>query len=184
VAFPEDILTADERVVLHAHPHWRQLVRPLLVAVVLVAAVVAAWLWLPETDWRSTAFYLVCGVAVVLLGWLSLWPWLVWRTTHYVFTTERVVLQSGVINRERRDIPLHRVNNHLMTQTLVDRIFGSGRLIIESAGETGQTELVRVPRVQRAQTLLYDLVDADRDRHALGDDEMREIMRELREGGV
>jgi uncharacterized membrane protein YdbT with pleckstrin-like domain len=181
VAFPDDILTDDESVVLHLHPHWRELVRPVLVLLLGLAGAAVAWLWLPASDYRQVALYVITGAAVVLMAWLSLWPWLVWRTTHYVFTTERVVWQFGIFRRERRDIPLHRVNNHLMRQSLIDRLFGCGTLLIESAGEGGQTELVDVPGVQRVQTLLYDLVDADRDRHSLGDDEFREIVQELRD---
>ena len=124
--------------------------------------------------------YVIGGVALVLVCWLTLWPWIVWRTTHYVFTNERVVLQHGVFHRERRDIPLHRVNDHTMNQTLVDRLFGCGTLLIESAGERGQTRLSDVPKVQRVQTLLYDLVEQDRDKHSLGDDEFREIVRSSR----
>lgn len=181
VAFPDDILTDDESVVEHVHPHWRELVRPVLVLALGLVAVAVAWLWWPASDYRQTTLYVITGVVALLVAWLSLWPWLVWRTTHYVFTTERVVWQFGIFHRERRDIPLHRVNNHLMRQSLVDRLFGCGTLVIESAGETGQTELVDVPGVQRVQTLLYDLVDADRDRHSLGDGEFREIMREMRD---
>ena len=184
VAFPEDLLTEDESVVMHLHPHWRELVRPVLVLLLGVAAVVAGWLWLPDDGTGQVTLYVVGGAVVVLVAWLSLWPWLVWRTTHYIFTTERVVLQYGVINRERRDIPLHRVNNHLMNQSLVDRFFGCGTLVIESAGEEGQTKLADVPKVQRVQTLLYELVDSDRDRHSLGDGEFREIMEQMRDDGA
>lgn len=182
VAFPENILTDDEHVAMHLHPHWREMARPMLVFLLSVAAVVAAWVLLPESDWAQIGLYVIAGLALILVLWLSVWPWIVWRTTHYVFTNERVVLQHGVFRRERRDIPLHRVNDHSMSQTLIDRMFGCGTLIIESAGERGQTTLVDVPKVERVQTLLYELVDTDRDKHALGDDEFREIMREFTEG--
>jgi membrane protein YdbS with pleckstrin-like domain len=124
------------------------------------------------------------GAALVLVVWLTIWPWMVWRTTHYVFTNERVVLQFGIFHRERRDIPLHRVNNHMMNQTLVDRMFGCGTLVIESAGSDGTTQLKDVPKVQRVQTLLYELVDADRDKHSLGDGQFREIMEDIKSGKI
>jgi uncharacterized membrane protein YdbT with pleckstrin-like domain len=184
VAFPEDILTDDEEVVLHVHPHWRELVRPVAVLVLGVPLAVAGWFLPPDTDPGRLAGYALVGLVVVLMLWLSLWPWLRWRTTHYLFTNERVVLQHGVVHRQRRDIPLHRVNNHLMSQRLVDRFFGCGTLIIESAGQEGRTELVDVPRVQQVQTMLYDLVDADRDRYSMGDQQFREIMEELSEDGT
>jgi uncharacterized membrane protein YdbT with pleckstrin-like domain len=182
VAFPENILTDDEHVAMHLHPHWREMVRPVLVLLLGIAAVVAGWLWLPDGDSGQITLYVIGGAAFLLVAWLSIWPWMVWRTTHYIFTNERVVLQFGIFHRERRDIPLHRVNNHTMNQTLVDRMFGCGTLVIESAGSDGTTELVDMPKVQRVQTLLYELVDSDRDRHSLGDGEFREIMQELSEG--
>jgi len=45
VAFPEDSLTDDERVILHLHPHWKAMIWPTFWTIVLVAAVVVApWL--------------------------------------------------------------------------------------------------------------------------------------------
>lgn len=178
VAFPESILTDDEHVAMHLHPHWREMARPVLVLLLGIAAVVAAFVWL-END---IAVYSIGGAVLALVLWLTVWPWIVWRTRHYIFTNERVILQYGIFRRERRDIPLHRVNDHTMNQTLVDRMFGCGTLVIESAGERGQTTLVDVPKVQRVQSLLYELVDADRDKHSLGDGEFREIMEELADG--
>lgn len=182
VAFPENILTEDEHVAMHLHPHWREMVRPVLVLLLSIAAVVAGFVLLPDDDTGQITLYVIGAVALVLVLWLTVWPWIVWRTQHYIFTNERVILQHGVFHRERRDIPLHRVNDHTMNQTLVDRMFGCGTLVIESAGERGQTSLIDVPKVQRVQSLLYELLDADRDRHSLGDNELREIVQELKDG--
>jgi uncharacterized membrane protein YdbT with pleckstrin-like domain len=182
VAFPESILTEGEYVHMHLHPHWREMVRPVVVLLLGIAAVVAGFLLLPEGDTGEISLYVIGGLALILVLALTVWPWIVWRTQHYIFTNERVILQHGVFNRERRDIPLQRVNDHTMNQTLVDRMFGCGTLVIESAGERGQTTLIDVPKVQRVQSLLYELVDSDRDRHSLGDDEFREIVGELKDG--
>lgn len=104
MAFPEDVLTEDEHVVLHLHPHWKAVVRPVLVLVLAVAAVVAGWILLPDGDAATVALYVLAGLAAVLVLWLGLWPFLVWRSTHYLFTNERVLLQQGVLSRDRRDI--------------------------------------------------------------------------------
>ncbi len=93
-----------------------------------------------------------------MLVWLLLRPVLVWRTTHYVFTDQRILLQVGVFNRDRHDIPLSRVNDHSMNQHFVERLLGSGTLVIESAGERGQQVLRDIPQVEKVQTLLYELV--------------------------
>jgi len=175
VAFPKDVLTSDEHVVLHLHPHWKALIRPVFVLVVALAAVVASLIFLP-----MLATYVVGGLALIVVLWLALWPFLVWKTTHYVFTNERVLIQIGVFSRDRRDIPLARVNDHSMSQTFVERILGCGTLIIESAGERGQSVLHDIPGVEKVQTTLYELVEADRDKHSLGDDELRRALKEAR----
>lgn len=173
MAFPKDVLTSDEHVVLHLHPHWKALIRPVFVLVVALAAVVASLIFLP-----TLVTYVVGGLALIAVLWLALWPFLVWRTTHYVFTNERVLIQIGVFSRDRRDIPLARVNDHSMSQTFVERILGCGTLVIESAGERGQSVLHDIPGVEKVQTTLYELVEADRDKHSLGDDELRRALKE------
>lgn len=182
MAFPEDMLTKDEHVVLHLHPHWKALIRPVLVLILVAVAVVAGIVLLPSGTAGMIGMYAIVGVGLVLVLWLSLWPFLVWRTTHYLFTNERVVLQYGVFSRDRRDIPLGRVNDHSMSQRFIERILGCGTLTIESAGERGQTVLVDIPGVERVQTTLYELVEANHDKHSLGDSEMREILADMREG--
>ncbi|MDG4767857.1 PH domain-containing protein [Solwaraspora sp. WMMD406] len=181
MAFPEDMLTDDEHVVLHLHPHWKMLIRPVLVVVVAVAAVVVGFVFLPAGTGGLVALYAIAGLGLILVVWLAVWPFTVWRTTHYVFTNERVVLQHGVFSRERRDIPLNRVNDHTMSQRFVERLLGCGTLTIESAGERGQTVLTDIPGVGRVQTTLYELVEAHHDEHSLGDGEMRQILDEVRQ---
>jgi uncharacterized membrane protein YdbT with pleckstrin-like domain len=183
LAFPDDVLTADEYVVLHLHPHWKQLVRPAFAMLFALASVVTGFIWLPQNTIGTGVLYGIAAIAVIVILYGSVWPFLVWRTTHYVFTNERVLLQQGVLTRDRRDIPLGRVNDHSMRQRFVERLLGCGTLTIESAGERGQSVLVDVPNVQRVQTILYELIEAYIDQHSLSDREAREILREVREGG-
>jgi uncharacterized membrane protein YdbT with pleckstrin-like domain len=181
VAFPADVLTKDEHVVLHLHPHWKALIRPVLVVVLALAAVVLGLIFLPGGNVGAIGLYVIVGVVVVLVVWLALWPYLVWRTTHYVFTNERVLLQQGVFARDRRDIPLSRVNDHSMTQRFVERLLGCGTLTIESAGERGQSVLNDIPGVEKVQTTLYELVEADRDHHSLDETDIRNALEPVRD---
>nr|MDT0661599.1 PH domain-containing protein [Micromonospora sp. DSM 115978] len=181
MAFPEDVLTADEHVVAHLHPHWKAMIRPVLILVLAVAATVAGFVFLPGGGAMIGAL-VIAAIALLLVLRFTVWPFLVWQTTHYLFTNERVLLQHGVFARERRDIPLGRINDHSMSQTFVERLLGCGTLTIESAGERGQSVLVDIPGVERVQTMLYELVEADHDKHSLGDGEMRDIMQDAQDG--
>jgi uncharacterized membrane protein YdbT with pleckstrin-like domain len=171
VPFPDDVLTEDEIVELHLHPHWKALVRPILVVLLGIAALVAGWIYLPAGDGGTIAMYVLAGVVLIVLLRSAVWPFLTWRNTHYVFTNERVLVQRGVLARDRRDIPLSRVVDHAMTQRLGERLLGCGTLMIESAGDLDRSVLTGVPRVQRVQTTLYELVDAYEDEHGYDEDD-------------
>jgi uncharacterized membrane protein YdbT with pleckstrin-like domain len=85
----------------------------------------------------------------------------VWRCTHWVLTDERILLQDGVLTRDRRDVPLARINDHTMSQSVLDRIFRSGTMTIDTLGERGPAVLVSVPQIMQVQTTLYELIEDD-----------------------
>jgi membrane protein YdbS with pleckstrin-like domain len=158
VAFPDDVLTDEEEVVLHLHPHWKTAIRPSLLLLLALAAVIVAWVMLPQNSGGFLGF----GVVALIMGYYGVRygvaPLVVWRCTHYVLTDERILLQDGVIARERRDLPLNRVNDHALAQSPLDRLFGSGTLTVDSIGD--QAAVLRaVPQAQHVQSALYELID-------------------------
>lgn len=156
--FPDDVLTDQEEVVLHLHPHAKAAVRPVIVLTLLLAAVITAWVMLPGDRGGLIGVLVVAAIALYLGVRHGIAPLVVWRSTHYVVTDERILLQEGVITRERRDLPLARVNDHALSQTLVDRIFGCGTLTVDSIGD--QAAVMRsVPHAHRVQTVLYELIE-------------------------
>jgi uncharacterized membrane protein YdbT with pleckstrin-like domain len=173
------VLTKDERLVSHLHPHWKALIRPVFVVLVSIAAVVAAAVLLPA-DWSMVALYGVGVLALVAVATLAFWPWLVWRTTHYVFTNERVMLRTGVFARTGRDIPLGRVNDVSFSHGVIDRVLGCGTLTIESAGERGQVVLTDIPHVEKVQSELYELVEADHAKHTFDESDRDAIVESVK----
>lgn len=174
MGFPDDSLTSDEHVVLHLHPHWAAMIAPAFWTVLGAAAIVAAVV----LNFYSIAVVVIGALAVVLFLWLAFWPFVVWRSTHFVFTNERVLLREGVFNRQQRDIPLTRVNDVSSSQSLLDRVLGCGKLTVESAGERGQSVLVNIPKVVLVQKVVYELVEADRERRTVDDQDLRTALRE------
>jgi uncharacterized membrane protein YdbT with pleckstrin-like domain len=153
VAYPEKLLGQDERVVLHLHPHWKVLVWPVFVLIV-AAGGGAFGIALISTAWLQIA---IAVVAVLLILFLSLRPFLRWKTTHFVFTTHRVLTRYGILSRAGRDIPLSRVNDVSFQHNLWERMLGCGTLVIESAGEHGQLVLSEIPHVESVQATLTQL---------------------------
>jgi len=120
--------------------------------------VIVAWVMLPADSGGLIGVLVVAAVALYLGVRYGVAPLLVWRCVHYVFTDERILVQRGVVARHRRDIPLVRVNDHSMSQTLVQRIVGCGTLTVDSIGDQAAV-LDSVPRVQYVQTMLYELIE-------------------------
>ena len=168
--FPDDVLTDEEDVVLHLHPHAKAAVRPALVIALALAVTIVAWVMLPPNDGGRIGVAVVGTIGLFFALTRGVWPLLVWRCTHYVFTDERILLQHGVLTRERRDLPLNRVNDHVTSQSLVDRVFGCGTLRIDSIGDQA-AHMPAVPHVHQVQTTLYELIEADRELHGDAEDE-------------
>jgi len=157
MAYPEKLLSEGESVVLDLHPHWKVVVLPV---VELLATLGLAGFLLAVVD-DSIGRYAILGVAALLVLVFFLWPLLKWRTTHFVVTTERVVMRTGVLARSGRDIPLQRVNDVSFQHTFFERLLRCGKLTIESAGEHGQVVLPEVPHVEWVQREVYKCVEEE-----------------------
>jgi uncharacterized membrane protein YdbT with pleckstrin-like domain len=157
VAYPDDLLVEDEQVVVHRHPHWKMLVVPVVVLLLVVgvasfvAALVSAQSWAPWA-WLGLA---VVGLALV--GRFTVYPVLRWRTTHFVVTDRRVLVREGVLTRQGMDVPLKRISSVQFRQGLLDRLLGAGTLLIESDSDES-LEFDDVPGVRRVHAVLYSEV--------------------------
>jgi len=150
--------------VLLLHPHWKTLIRPILVAALVVAIALIAEVLIPSGSAAAAARAAVGIVAVLfLMVWLIV-PVLRWRTTTYELTTKRLRTRFGIITRKGRDIPLTRINDVSFEKGLLDRLLGAGRLVVESAGEHGQIVLKDIPDVADVQATLFRLVEDEQRR--------------------
>ena len=183
MAFPDESLAQGEEVKLHLHPHWVVMVGPIFWTVLGIAGVIAGAIYLPATTTGNVGLVAIGVVALILFLWLAFAPFVVWRSTHFVFTTKQVMFRIGVFRREERGIPLNKINDVKANQALWERLLGCGTLTVESAGENGQSVLEDLPRVIRVMNVLKELVEHDHDRNTLDEDELRSALRENREAG-
>ena len=157
-------LTQDEHLVLLLHPHWKTLIRPFAVAVIVIVIALIAEVLIPSNSAAAVERLVVAAVAILaVMLWLIV-PVLRWRTTTYELTTRRMRVRSGIVTRHGRDIPLARINDVSFEKGLLDRLLGSGRLVVESAGEHGQILLDDIPRVEFTQATLFRLVEEEQRR--------------------
>jgi uncharacterized membrane protein YdbT with pleckstrin-like domain len=149
VSYPDDLLVAGERVLLHDHPHWRVLLGPVVAFLATVGAAGYVLAALGGRGWPVTV-----GVAALLVLWLAVLPVVRWRTTHLVVTDRRVLLREGVLSRQDIDVPLDRVSGVSTRRSLPGRLLGYGTLVVET--ESGaELEFADVPAAERVQALLH-----------------------------
>lgn len=176
MGYPDDALAADEELLLHRHPHWKMLVLPALTLVVgtAVAGFVGG---LAQDRLEGSARTVV--LLIVLLGWLAVVGWrcfaplITWKSTHFIVTDRRVLIRQGVFTHSGIDIPMGRISNVQFRHGLIDRMMGTGTLVIASAADD-PLEFDDIPDVQRVHSLLYHQVfDAMQLQHR--DDDARDF---------
>jgi membrane protein YdbS with pleckstrin-like domain len=150
------LLNEGEHVVWSTRTHVKALLAPALV--LIVGAGVGGYLSSLPDDNRKvwlTIIWVVVGLVVALYG---LWPFLKWLTTTYTVTNRRLTTHAGVISRTGHDIPLARISDVSYDKGLLDRMLGCGTLVVSDASEQGRVELHDVPRVEKLQLQLSDLL--------------------------
>jgi uncharacterized membrane protein YdbT with pleckstrin-like domain len=158
VGYPENVLAADEQVVLHRHPHVKRLIGPVLALLLATACagfasgIVNQRAWDPNA--KNVVFGVIWAIWLVVVGWLAIWPFLTWLTTHFVITDRRVMYRHGLLTRSGIDIALARINSVEFVHGLIDRMLRTGTLIIESASQE-PLEFYDIPRVEQVHALLY-----------------------------
>jgi uncharacterized membrane protein YdbT with pleckstrin-like domain len=155
-----------ERGVLIVHPHWKTVLMPFLLLVLVVAVAAVLLVVIPHNRLQAGERVAV-GVVALLVAviWTGV-PFLRWRTTTYELTTRRLRLRKGILSRTGRDFPLIRISDVSFEQGVLDRLLGCGRLVVESAGEHGQLVLTEIPEVRRVQATLFQLVEDEQERLA------------------
>ena len=99
--------------------------------------------------------------AILVVAWFALMIWLLivplirWGTTHFAITDRRLIFRSGIITKTGIDIPIARINSVQFRHDLVDRMFRTGTLVIESASDE-PLEFADIPQVEKVHALLYD----------------------------
>lgn len=152
MAYPRRLLTEGEEVVREFRPHWRLLVIPVFWSLIGIAIVVVTWKYTPDNeifDW------VVTGAVIVGSFRLVFYPLTAWWFTSYVLTNERLIRRSGILSRAGLEMPLENINDVRFSQSVFERILRSGDVLVESAGERGQSRFADIPEPEDFHSLIY-----------------------------
>jgi len=160
MGYPERLLSDDEVIESEFRPHWSGIVREGLIIVAGVAIAVLLAIF----DAPTWGYAVVAGLVLVLIaGGLVRWA-----NTLHVITNERLIYRAGFIAKQGTELPLEVIQNVAFNQTLFERIFGTGDLMIESAGTHGQTRYRDIPNPEAVQSLIYKMRELRMERMEAG----------------
>jgi len=125
-------LLPHERQVITVHRHPAVLIRPIFE--VLVGLAIAGWLSNSVAHGNGT---------VILVIWIA-WGLLLlrlavkifeWADTYFVVTSQRMLLQTGLVTKKVNMMPLSKVTDMSFQRSTLGRLLGYGEFILESAGQ-------------------------------------------------
>jgi len=159
VPFSKKLLNEGEDIVLDLHPHWEYFIKS---GAALVASL-ALGVFMLVNEWEGPSLAVAGVLVLVSLGWVGV-TYAKWVTTNFVITTDRLIYRHGVLSKHGVEIPLERVNTVFFSQTILERMLGSGDLVIESAGEMGRQSFSNVRKPSAIQNEIYKQMEANENR--------------------
>jgi len=136
--YADSLLADGERVVLRTRQHpFATIVEGRMAWAIFIASLVLLFLsaavaqQLPRQVFQWIALILL----VVSLGWLIL-VYAGWYSEDYLVTNRRVLKVEGVLRKRSADSSLEKINDAVLEQSVLGRIFGYGDLDILTAAET------------------------------------------------
>jgi len=154
VGISPKLLTDGESVVVDTRTHPKALLLP---GIVLVVTLVVA-IYLDRMIGNGVASLIVWILALLVLVWWTVRPFLRWLTATYTVTNRRLITREGLVARRGHDIPLMRISDVAFDQGILDRLLGCGTLVISDASTHGSVRLHDIPQVEDVQRTLLDLL--------------------------
>lgn len=112
----------------------------------------AAFGVISETGFAAVLLVALGGIGIALLG-----AWLYWKRFRYGLGADEMVIESGILHRQRRVIPFDRIQDIDIEQGLLARLFGTAKVRIETGGSSkdeGDLDSVALAEAHRLRELL------------------------------
>ena len=145
MALPRKFLNEDEELLAELRPHWVFLFGPLFTSIGVWAGIVVLLVLWKAPSWTN---YPILIIALIPGLWL-LGRVVRWRSYVVALTSTRILVRQGIIGRDTVQLRLQRITEVNIRQDLIERVLGTGSLIIDVQGEDDSLtlEYMRKPAV-------------------------------------
>src|SRR6202042_651163 len=146
MALPRRFLNEDEELLAELRPHWIFLFGPLFTSIgVWLGLIVVLLLWHRAPSWTNDPLIVIALIpGLWLLGRVVRW-----RSYVVALTSTRILVRQGILGRDTVQLRLQRMTEVNIRQELIERMLGTGSLIIDVQGEDDSLtlEYMRKPAV-------------------------------------
>ena len=137
--YADSLLTEGEVIVLRTRQHWLALVGRARAAFALWAVGLALlFLIIFFKVAAGTLRDIVSGVALILLALgliVFIYRFWVWWAQDYAVTNRRLLKVTGILNKRSADSSLEKINDAILSQSVLGRMFNYGELEILTAAD-------------------------------------------------
>ncbi|OYT70560.1 MAG: hypothetical protein CFK52_10835 [Chloracidobacterium sp. CP2_5A] len=123
---------------------WYALATMLAVAFAILGGALEAVIWTRLAPVIPFVTIALCLAPFIIAGVKHLAQW----SETYTLTDEKIEVSAGILAKTTRNIPLSKVQDVTVEQTLAQRLLGLGDVIVDSASATGKITLRRVAQPQ------------------------------------
>ena len=102
--------------------------------------------------------FLVALVSVLVIAFLFLYTFLQWRVTAYALTDSALWFRKGILNRNQRHARLDRIQAVDITQPVLARLVGLGKLDVEVAGGADSNITIGFLKVSELEALRGEIL--------------------------
>jgi membrane protein YdbS with pleckstrin-like domain len=145
MALPRKFLNEDEELLAELRPHWIFLFGPLFTSIGVWAGIIVLLVLWKAPSWTN---YPILILALIPGLWL-LGRFVRWRSYVVALTSTRILVRQGIMGRDTVQLRLQRITEVNIRQELIERVLGTGSLIIDVQGEDDSLtlEYMRKPAV-------------------------------------
>jgi uncharacterized membrane protein YdbT with pleckstrin-like domain len=158
-SYVETLLGANEKVLMRERQHWFVWV-PQLIASLIISAVIAVASILVSQRASSGIFGLVFIIIPVIV---FLRVFFAWSNEEYMVTNRRIVQTEGVINKSVMDSSLEKINDVVLTQSVLGRMLDYGDLEILTGSDYGINKLHRIQSPVKFKIAMLNAKESMRD---------------------
>ena len=137
MSYADSLLAKDEKILYRARQHWLAPLSDARNALLLVlVGVVLALIERQVLNWPIRSIFGIVDLVLVLIGlvWIGI-VYFTWRAQEYVITNRRVLKVEGLLDKKSGDSSLDKINDAVLKQGILARIFHYGDLDILTANE-------------------------------------------------